>query len=268
MKIRALGSNRQRIKKIIAVILAVAGLLLFINTFFAYSYSTDWNFGVVLPAVLGAGCFLFSFKLAYFKKPVIANKNLRIAVISFCIIIALFFVIIEILIIIDPIIHSSINAGRVDTMIVLGCGIWPDGSPTLSLINRLDKAVEYYRKNPHINIIVSGGQGPNEPFAEALSMKKYLLDKGIPEEKILAEDKSTSTRENFEFSRKLLNIPDSRRVKIIFVTNDFHVFRSRILANRFGFDAYAISSPTPGVILFNSYLREFFAFVKSMLVDY
>jgi uncharacterized SAM-binding protein YcdF (DUF218 family) len=65
-----------------------------------------------------------------------------------------------------------------------------------------------------------------------------------------------------------MNIPDDKIEKIIFVTSDFHIFRARILARRFGFDAYAIAAPTPRVILLNSYLREFFAFIKSMLVDY
>ena len=65
-----------------------------------------------------------------------------------------------------------------------------------------------------------------------------------------------------------MNLPDDKTEKIVFVTNDFHVLRARILARRFGFEAYAIPAPTPRVIMLNSYLREFFAFVKSMAVDY
>jgi uncharacterized SAM-binding protein YcdF (DUF218 family) len=99
-------------------------------------------------------------------------------------------------------------------------------------------------------------------------MEEYLIKHGVPKEQIIQEDKSTSTRENFEFSRRLMNVPDDETMKIVFITNDFHVFRSRILAKRFGFEGYAISAPTPRVILVNSYLREFFAFVKSMVVDY
>lgn len=256
------------IKRLFAGILIIVGILLIQNTFQVYRYFTDLNVGVILPAVIGVFCWLYAFKLVFAKGPVIKNKRLRIIVVSVVIAFLTFFAAVEALIYIDPIIHSSAHAGKVDYVIVLGCGIWPDGRPTASLIFRLDKAVSFYRGNPHVNIIVSGGQGFNEPFPEAVAMEEYLVKAGVPKEKIIREDKSTSTKENFKFSRRLINIPEGEKIKIVFITNDFHVFRSRILAARFGFDAYAISAPTPEIVKFNSYLREFFAFVKSMLVDY
>lgn len=251
-----------------AALLTIIGILLCMNTVSAHNYSNDWNLGVILPSVIGLGCFALSVRLAFIKGYIIKNRTARRIIIAAAILFLLVFMIIEAMIVIDPVIHGSDEAGMVDTVIVLGCGIWPDGRPTLALAMRLDKAVEYYRENPHVNIIVSGGQGPNEPYPEAVAMRDYLVDRGIPEDKIINEDKSTSTRENFEFSRRLMDIPDNKVEKVIFVTNDFHIFRARILARRFGFEAYAISAPTPRVILLNSYLREFFAFIKSMLVDY
>lgn len=255
-------------RRFFAAFLIISGILLCMNTVFAHNYSNDWNFGVVMPAVIGICCFSYSVVLLRAKGPIIKNKGLRIAFIAVFIFCALAFVTVEVLIIADPYTHGKQHAGRVDTVIVLGCGIWPDGRPTLALKLRLDKAIEYYDENPQVNIIVSGGQGPNEPYPEAFAMKEYLLSYGIPEEKILEEDKSTSTRENFEFSGRLMNIQNDKIKKIVFITNDFHVFRARILARRFGFEAYAIAAPTPRVIIINSYLREFFAFVKSMVVDY
>ncbi|HBR02007.1 MAG TPA: YdcF family protein [Ruminiclostridium sp.] len=261
-------SKKAIAKNIAAVLLIVLGLALCLNTLLAHQYSSDWNFGVVLPAVMGLGCFLYALKLLIVKRHLIRNKRLRTAIIVAFILCLLFFISVEAFIIMDPLIHRSELAGRVDYLVVLGCGIWPDGRPTHSLVFRLDKAIEYYEENPHITLIVSGGKGPNEPFSEALAMEDYLQAHGIPGDKIIKEDRSTSTKENFEFSRKLMNEPSHERVKIVFVTNDFHILRSRILARRFGFEAHAISAPTPAVITFNSYLREFFAFVKSMLVDY
>jgi uncharacterized SAM-binding protein YcdF (DUF218 family) len=261
-------AGKQAIKKVSAALLIVAGVLLCIDTLFAYNYSSDWNFGVVLPAILGFISVVYALKLLILKRPVFKSRRLRIIFITFVIFCVLFFIVIEALIIADPFVHRSELAGKVDAVIVLGCGIWPDGRPTLALISRLDKSIEYYEKNPDITVIVSGGQGSNEPFAEASAMESYLLERGIPGNKIVIEDKSSSTRENFEFSRKLIDIPSGERVKIVFITNDFHVLRSRILAERFGFDAYSISAPTPKVIIFNSYLREFFAFIKTMLLDY
>jgi len=263
-----MSGTKQGIRRFFAVILVIIGILLCMNTFFAHNYSNDWNLGVILPALIGLVCFAYSVFLLSGRDYLIRNRTVRRVFVAAVVISLLVFVTVEALIIIDPFIHGSDDAGEVDTVIVLGCGIWPDGRPTLALAMRLDKTVEYYRENPHIDIIVSGGQGSNEPYPEAVAMRDYLLRKGIPGDKILVEDKSTSTRENFEFSRRLMNVPDGETRKIIFVTNDFHIFRSRILAKRFGFDAYAIAAPTPSVILINSYLREFFAFVKSMLVDY
>lgn len=258
----------KRAKKVFGAVLIGLGILLCLNTLIAHHYSSDWNLGVVLPAILGVLCWAYAYKLICIKEPIIRNKRLRTVVIVFIVACFLFFVTVEAAMILDPIIHSSSVAGKVDTVIVLGCGIWPDGRPTLSLTERLDKAIAYYQENPHVTIIVSGGQGPNEPIPEAQAMETYLVEKGIPRERIIKEDQSTSTRENFEFSRRLMKVPDGQKEKIVFITNDFHVMRSRILAKRFGFEAYALAAPTPSVVVFNSYLREFFAFVKTMLVDY
>ncbi len=251
-----------------AAFLIILGIFLFMNTASAHNYSNDWNFGVIMPAIIGLCCFIYSMLLLRTKGTIIKNKGLRTAFIAVFIICSLCFITVEALIIADPYTHGKQQAGRVDTVIVLGAGIWPDGRPTLALKLRLDKAIEYYKENPHVNIVVSGGQGPNEPYSEALAMEEYLINRKVPEEKIFKEDKSTSTRENFEFSRRIMNLPNDKIEKIVFITNDFHVFRARILARRFGFDAYAIAAPTPRVIILNSYLREFFAFVKSMVVDY
>jgi len=180
-----------------AIILAAFGVLLCMNTISAHNYSNDWNLGVVLPSVIGLGFLALSIILIFKKGHIIRNRTVRKIFIAGIVLFSLVFIVIESLIIIDPMTHGSDEAGEVDTVIVLGCGIWPDGRPTLALAMRLDKAVEYYMDNPHVNIIVSGGQGANEPYPEAVAMKEYLVNKGIPEEKILNENKSTSTRENF-----------------------------------------------------------------------
>ena len=89
------------------------------------------------------------------------------------------------------------------TVIVLGCGIRGE-RVSVGLAKRLNKAAEYHKKNPEAMIIVSGGQGPQEDISEALAMKRYLVDKGIPEDKIIMEDKSTSTITNFRNSHAIM----------------------------------------------------------------
>ncbi|MBR0360437.1 MAG: YdcF family protein, partial [Clostridia bacterium] len=89
-----------------------------------------------------------------------------------------------------------------DYLIVLGCGL--NGStPSESLVKRLDKAIEYSSRNTDCKIIVTGGQGSGEDVSEAEAMYIYLVENGINPERIIREDASTSTTENFEFSNNI-----------------------------------------------------------------
>ncbi len=126
-----------------------------------------------------------------------------------------------------------------DAVIVLGAGIHGE-SLSITLRNRLDAAVEYYKKNPKAVIVVSGGQGPQEDITEALAMKRYLLEKGIPFEKILEEGRSTSTAENFRFSKEILDSHFyGKEYSVAFVTDDFHIYRAEMTAEWEGFDKTA-----------------------------
>lgn len=255
-------------RSVIKAVLSVLGVFLIGDSIFAWYYVRNVNLGIVLPGLLGLLLIAVALKMTFVKGPLIQNRRLkmflRVAIIA-CL---AFFIAVEGLIIADPQLHRAEQAGRVDYLLVLGGGIWPDGRPTLALANRLDKAAAYYAEHPHVTIIVSGGQGSDEPTPEAEAMAKYLIDAGIPETAIIKETRSTSTMENFKFSRALIKESPEEPVRLVFITSDFHVLRARILAKRNGFEAYAIPAPTPAIIWLNSYLREFFAFIKSMLLDY
>ena len=81
-------------------------------------------------------------------------------------------------------------------IVVLGAGV--HGTvPSLSLRNRLDAAGNYLKENPDVICIVSGGQGPGEEMTEAACMQAYLVERGVAPERILLEEKSASTWENF-----------------------------------------------------------------------
>jgi uncharacterized SAM-binding protein YcdF (DUF218 family) len=153
-------------------------------------------------------------------------------------------------------------------MIVLGAAM--QGSrPSLELRDRLDKALLFYKLCPVKKIIVSGGQGNGEDMPEAQFMKQYLLSHGIPAEKVISEDKSTSTYENIVYSKKLIRESDKREnIKLTIVTNDFHIFRAKFLARREGFTAYGFPSDTPFYIIPNHYVREYFAVIKSAVLDH
>ena len=96
-------------------------------------------------------------------------------------------------------------SGDEDAVIVLGCKVNESGVSN-SLKARLDTTLEYHSINPKAKIIVTGGQGSNEPMTEAEAMKRYLVANGVPENIIYKEDKSTSTNENFANSKRYWKI--------------------------------------------------------------
>ncbi len=121
-----------------------------------------------------------------------------------------------------------------DAVIVLGAGLRGENL-SLILRNRLDATVGYYNQNPDAVIVVSGGQGPDEDISEAEAMERYLYEQGVPLSKIIKEDKSTSTEENFRFSKAILDERFNGNYKVAFVTDDFHIYRAGKTAERVGF---------------------------------
>ena len=107
-----------------------------------------------------------------------------------------------------------------EAVIVLGAGIHGD-RVTLPLKLRLDKAIEYHRKNPEAIIVVTGGQGLQETVTEAYAMEKYLINNGVDQEVIVKEEKATSTNENMRFSKVLLDERFNSEYKVVVITNNF-----------------------------------------------
>ncbi|KKO55474.1 hypothetical protein XI25_00705 [Paenibacillus sp. DMB20] len=145
-----------------------------------------------------------------------------------------------------------------DFIIVLGSGlIGGDQVPPL-LGSRLDTGIEQYMKyNQEPKIIVSGGQGPDELLSEAAAMKKYIVEKGIPDEDVLAEDKSRNTMQNMQFSKSIMDSikPDH---KSIFVTNNYHVFRASIYARLAGLKkCEGVGAKTARYYLPSAFIREY-----------
>ncbi len=154
-----------------------------------------------------------------------------------------------------------------ETVIVLGCGIRGE-RVSVGLAKRLDKAYEYHTKNPNAVIIVSGGQGPQEDIPEALAMKRYLVAKGVPEEKIIMEDKSTSTITNFRNSHEIMKEKGMSVSSVVFITNAYHVYRSSWYAKNEGFlEASHLGTDIIWYTVPMNYMREMLAIVKMWVID-
>ena len=148
-----------------------------------------------------------------------------------------------------------------DYMLILGCAIRKDGTPTPLLRGRIDRAIEFYEAQKtetgkELTFITSGGQGSDEVISESACMKRYLMEQGIPEERIIEENKSTNTLENMLFSKEKI---DERggEPKVAFSTTNYHVFRSGFFARSAGMKAEGIGAPTKWYFWPNAAVREF-----------
>ncbi len=161
-------------------------------------------------------------------------------------------------------------AGTPQVMVVLGCQVHPWG-PSVLLQDRLDEALDYLEDHPGLTVVVSGGQGPDEPTTEARAMADYLIAGGVEEDAVLLEDQSHNTAQNFQFTAQMLEELgyDLEETEILVVSNGFHLTRARMLAQRAGFQEIstlaAPSSHLPSRL--KMYVREPLALVKSFLFD-
>lgn len=148
-------------------------------------------------------------------------------------------------------------------VIVLGSGLIGRRVPPL-LASRLDKGIEVAAaQKPPAVIIPSGGKGPDEEISEADGMAAYLRDHGVDSSRILEEDQARNTRQNLEFSQKLLPDPHTH---VFVVTNNYHVFRAAMLTKQLGIDATVVGAKTAGYYVPSAFLREFAAVLKENLV--
>ena len=146
-------------------------------------------------------------------------------------------------------------------IVVLGSSVQRGTVPPL-LASRLDKAVQLYHRElaaGHTPLVVaSGGQGPDEPVAEARAMGAYLGEHGVPGELVVEEDRSRSTRENLVLSRRLL-AERGAAGRLLVVTSSYHTLRAAIQTRQLRLPAQVAGARTARYYVPNAFLREFVA---------
>ncbi|MDY6283350.1 MAG: YdcF family protein [Erysipelotrichaceae bacterium] len=147
-------------------------------------------------------------------------------------------------------------AAEADTVIVLGCKVDRNG-PSRMLRERLDAAYDYLQENTDAIVIVTGGQGSDEPEPEGTAMQKYLVKKGIDAGRIYVEDKSESTRENLINAESIMQ-ENRLSAPVLIVTNEFHVLRARMIANSLSIEASTLPAPTDLFFFGAYYIRELY----------
>lgn len=145
---------------------------------------------------------------------------------------------------------------HVPYLIVLGAKVNGE-EMSLSLLYRAQKALEYLKENPDTIVIVTGGQGEGEGITEAEALNRFFSENGITKERILKEDRSTSTYENLKFTENLYDIEEA-----VIVSNDFHLYRAISLAEKVGIKGYPLAAETPKVVKISLFIREYAAILK------
>lgn len=223
---------------------------------------SNFNLGVALPGIAGA-CLLLCAALderlrafARTRPGKWLKAGVSVAALSFLLCLGAMFAA-----------SRSVPEGGADAVIVLGAGLRGERvSRTLQL--RLEKAIAYAGANERAVIVVSGGKGPGESVSEAFAMRKYLAGRGIAERRVITEDQSTTTMENFIFSKaKLDGHFSGAPYRVVFVTNNFHVLRAGLYAKKAGFRADGLACSSPPYLLPAFCAREYLALMWALAFE-
>ena len=254
--------NLQNKKIVFFKIFGTAGIL----DCLSISLVSNFNFGTLFPGALGCVFLIYGYfyqKLNEWGNYGFGKFFMKTAKIGLTIFFISFFIITSI------VIQNGAKTPDkdADAIIVLGAALhgW-DVSPALA--QRLDTAKQYWDENHVSYIVVTGSQGPQEDRTEAEAMKEYLINKGVPADVILIEDKAHNTKQNFIYSKKILDdIYQNEYYNIVYVTNYFHTFRAGLLAEKIGFHAQGLGAPVTIYMLPNYYIREYFSVIKYFVLD-
>ena len=151
------------------------------------------------------------------------------------------------------------DPGR-DYLIVLGAAVYKD-QPSLTLIRRLEGALDYLETYPDSVAIVSGGMGPGETVTEAQAMYDWLIAAGVDPARVLTEPKASSTEENLKFSFDIIRSRGAEPAgKVAIVSSAYHLYRAKCLAAKLGVpDAAGVAAPWGYFfVMLNYFIREAF----------
>ncbi len=124
----------------------------------------------------------------------------------------------------------------VDCILVLGCMVWGDGTPSDMLGDRLRRGVELYHAGAAPKLLMSGDHGRVE-YNEVGSMKQYAVDAGVPSEDVFMDHAGFSTYESMYRAREIFQAE-----KIIIITQKYHLYRALYIAQHFGMEAYGVDA--------------------------
>ena len=246
--IRFLRSRGAAISRIQATFFTV-GALLTLETCIILRLS-NFNLGVILPAFFGLPLVALAFLLPHMDHGFLLHLK-RFTALCYAAAFCIFLVCGTLMLRAQ---HSAEDVDA-DAVIVLGAAVHGD-RVTWVLENRLLAAKTFLDSHPDAICIVTGGQGPGESVSEGSAMKKFLMERGVDESRIYAEEQAANTIENFRFSKIILDEVLGEDAALAYVTTDFHVYRAGRVAAAQGIDAVGIAAQDVWYLRLNNFLRE------------
>ena len=237
------------------------------------AWKRDWLYWIVIAVQLGFVAFLWTFPQAGYKIASVVPLVLIAGMLVFRFLGKPVKIIAAIVLILGigmltaveiPIVKAAKTEPEsdADCIIVLGAAVYGE-EPSITLQHRLQGAFAYLQENPRTKAVVSGGQGAGEDISEAECMRRYLIASGINPERILLEDRSTSTKENLAFSKAVIEADGGSVDRVVIVSSGYHLYRAEQMANSLGIRATGkAGSDGYPIYMLGMYLREALAVAK------
>lgn len=123
-----------------------------------------------------------------------------------------------------------------DCILVLGCSVHADGSPSLMLADRLTRAVELYQAGWAKKLLMSGDNGQEE-YNEVAAMKAWAMDHGVPEEDVVLDYAGFSTYDSIYRARDIFQVK-----RMVIITQEYHLYRALYVAEALGVEAWGVAA--------------------------
>ena len=126
--------------------------------------------------------------------------------------------------------------GNVDCVLVLGCGVHPDGCPSDMLADRIAQGVALYENGTSPKLLMSGDHGRAD-YDEVNAMREMAVQAGLPADDVFMDHAGFSTYESMYRARDVFGAK-----RIVIVSQKYHLYRALYVAERLGLDAYGVSA--------------------------
>lgn len=137
----------------------------------------------------------------------------------------------------DKIVEAAAATDKnAEYILILGCGVRDDGTPSDMLRDRLLRGIELYNEGAAEKLLLSGDSA-REGYDEVGTMKRFCLEKGVPEKNILTDTLGVSTFESVSRAKSEFGAE-----KLIIVTQNYHLYRALYIADRLGITAYGVGA--------------------------